>query len=174
LKSKDLKRLKIPWKEWAEKEMLTLVDDVEISPQLITEYISEKALLYDIKAVAVDDYRYALLSKALKEIGFDKEHKNLYMVKPSDIMKVVPVIDSIFVNHFFYWDDTPLLRWATNNTKLIKSGVKTGENTGNYVYGKIEPKSRKTDPFMALVHSMCIEDELGTGESSYYDLPVIT
>ena len=31
---------------------------------------------------------------------------------------------------------------------------------GNYVYGKIEAKSRKTDPFMALVASMVVEDAL--------------
>ena len=31
---------------------------------------------------------------------------------------------------------------------------------GNYVYGKIEAKSRKTDPFMALVAAMTIEDQI--------------
>ena len=37
---------------------------------------------------------------------------------------------------------------------------KTGVDTGNYVYGKIEPKSRKNDAFMALVASMTMEHEL--------------
>ena len=39
LQSADLKRLKIPWQQWADEEKLTLVDDVEISPYLITDYI---------------------------------------------------------------------------------------------------------------------------------------
>lgn len=174
LQSADLKRLKIPWQQWADEGRLTLVDDVEIGPELITNYIFEKMKLYDIKGVAVDGYRYALLSRALKEIGFDKEHKNLYLVRPSDIMKIVPVIDSIFVNHFFAWGDNPLLRWATNNTKLIASGKKQGTDTGNFYYGKIEGKSRKTDPFMAAVHSTVIEDWLDEPTGSFDDIPVIT
>jgi len=39
-----------------------------------------------------------------------------------------------------------------------KPGKKDDADIGNYVYGKIEAKSRKTDPFMALVASMTIED----------------
>ena len=174
LQSADLKRLKIPWQQWADEEKLTLVDDVEISPYLITDYILEMAMSYNILAVAVDGFRYALLAKALKEIGFDKENKNLYLVRPSDIMKIVPVIDSIFVNHYFCWGDNPLLRWATNNTKLIASGKKQGTDTGNFYYGKIEGKSRKTDPFMACVHATVIEHLLDTGGSEFNDLPVIT
>lgn len=174
LKSADLKRLKIPWQQWADEGRLTLVDDVEISPTLLTDYIIENTMHYDIKSVAVDDFRYALIAKALKEIGVDKEHKNLYKVRPSDIMKIQPVIESIFVNHSFVWGDEPLLRWATNNTKLIASGKKQGEDKGNFVYGKIEAKSRKTDPFMACVHATVIEHLLDTGASEYNDLPVIT
>ena len=174
LQSADLKRLKVPWQQWADEGKLTLIDDVEISPTLIADYVLDQMQYYDVKGVAVDGYRYALLAKALKEIGFDKDHKNLYLVRPSDIMKIVPVIDSIFVNHYFCWGDNPLLRWATNNTKLIASGKKQGTDTGNYYYGKIEGKSRKTDPFLACVHSTVIEHLLDTGGSEYNDLPVIT
>lgn len=174
LKSKDIPKLKIPWRQWSDLEYITLVDDVEIHPDLIAEYIAQMALEYNIQKIALDNYRYSLLSDALKKVGFDAaERKNVYLIRPSDIMKVVPVIDSCFANQYFIWGDQPVLRWATNNTKLIRSGVKTKEETGNYVYGKIEPKSRKTDPFMALVHSMCIEDALSES-NSIYDLPVIT
>ena len=174
LQSADLKRLKIPWKQWEEDGLLTTVDDVEINPYLLTDYIFKQMQSYDIKGVAVDGYRYALLAKALKDIGFDKEHKNLYLVRPSDIMKIVPVIDSTLVNQNLAVGDNPLYRWATNNTKLIASGKKQGTDTGNYYYGKIEGKSRKTDPFMASVHSFVIEDLLDEVTSAYNDLPVIT
>ncbi len=174
LKSADIPRLKIPWQQWADEGKLTLVDDVEISPDLLAEYIAEQAIKYNIVKLALDNYRYALLSEALRKVGFDaKDYKNVYLVRPSDIMKVVPVIDSCFANQYFVWGDNPLLRWATNNTKLIPSGKKQGTDTGNYYYGKIEAKSRKTDPFMALVHAMCIEDALGDGSSTFEDLPVI-
>jgi hypothetical protein len=57
---------------------------------------------------------------------------------------------------------------------LVRSGKKEGTDTGNYYYAKIEGKSRKTDPFMALVASMVVEDRLDDGQSTYDDLPVIT
>lgn len=161
LESKDLSRIKPPWQQWAADGLLTLVDDVEIHPRLLVDYIQEKASLYNIKKIALDNYRYALISSELARIGFDaKVRKNVKLVRPSDIMQVVPVIESCFVNKFFSWGNNPVLRWATNNTKLIPAGKKKGTDTGNYYYGKIEAKSRKTDPFMAVVASMTLESEL--------------
>jgi phage terminase large subunit-like protein len=175
LKSKELFRIKAPWREWAEAGYITLVDDVEINPDLLCEYIADKAQLYQIVMLAIDNFRYALMESSLRKIGFSaKEHKNVKLTRPSDIMKVVPSIDSLFNQHNFAWGDNPPLRWAANNTKLIRSGIKTGEDTGNRVYAKIEPKSRKTDPFMALVASVIIEEELGDSSVSVYDdIPVI-
>jgi phage terminase large subunit-like protein len=167
----ELYRIKAPWRTWAE---CVAVDDVEISPFLLTDYILEMAEKHNIKKIALDNYRYALMKDALERIGFDpKERKNVYLVRPSDIMRVQPVIDSCFNNNYFTWGDNPALRWATNNTKLIRSGKKEGTDTGNFYYGKIEAKSRKTDPFIALVASMVVESELSTGESQYDDIPVI-
>lgn len=46
---------------------------------------------------------------------------------------------------------------------------------GNFVYAKIEAKSRKTDPFMALAASMTVEDDLPYAQSvSAPDLGVFT
>lgn len=166
LNSKDIPRMKCPWREWADDGLLTLVDDVEIHPTILTEYITNAKKEYDIRMLALDDFRYALMSRSLKEIGFDaKIYKNMKLVRPSDIMKVVPVIDSCFANQWFNWGDNPVLRWAVNNTKLIRHGRKLGSDdadVGNFVYGKIEAKSRKTDPFMALVASMTVEEILPT------------
>lgn len=162
--SKDIPRMKCPWREWADAGLLTLVDDVEIHPTVLTEYIADAKKMYDIKMLALDDFRYALFSRYLKDIGFDpKIYKNMKLVRPFDIMKTVPVIDSCFANQWFAWGDNPVLRWAANNTKLIRHGRKLGSedaDVGNFVYGKIEAKSRKTDPFMALVASMTVEDVL--------------
>jgi len=168
----DLSRVKAPWQTW---DTCMPVDDVEIPPEMLTDYILQMGQRYNIKKIAIDNYRYALMKDALEKIGFDpKERKNLYLVRPSDIMKIQPVIDSCFNKQLFTWGDNPALRWATNNTKLVRSGKKEGTDIGNYYYAKIEAKSRKTDPFMALVASMVIEDELNTGQSTFDDLPVIT
>ena len=59
----------------------------------------------------------------------------------------------------FYWGDDPVLRWATNNTKRIPYGKRAGTDRGSFVYAKFEAKSRKTDPFMALVASIVVEEE---------------
>lgn len=159
--SKDIPRLKSPWQQWAMDGRITVVDDVEIHPELITDYLLAMREHYAIRAIAIDDFRYALLAKALREIGFDpKDRKNLKLVRPSDIMRAAPVIDSCFVNGYLTWGDAPELRWAVNNTKLIRYGRTAGQDIGNYVYGKIEAKSRKTDPFMAFVAAMTIEDRI--------------
>jgi len=164
-KSTDIPRMKCPWKEWAQNGRLTVVDDVEINPHYITDWLKDAKKTYNIRALAIDDFRFALLAGALEDIGFDcKARKNLKMVRPSDIMRIAPVIDSLFANHNLVWGDAPEMRWATNYAKLIRYGRNLGQSDdadlGNFVYGKIEVKSRKTDPFMAFVAAMAIEDRI--------------
>jgi len=166
----DLSRVKPDWTQW---DACVPVDAVEIAPSLLAEYVLEAAQRYVIEGLALDNYRYALMKNALEDIGFSVERKNLYCVRPSDVMKVQPVIDSIFINRQFCWGDNPALRWATNNTKLVRSGRRDGTDTGNFYYAKIEAKSRKTDPFLALVASMVIEGELTGNESTFDNVPVI-
>lgn len=161
--SPDIAKIKAPWREWAEDGYITVVDDVEISPFIVCEYIAKQAERYCIIKIALDNFRYALMREALEKIGFSPELKKLHFVRPSDIMRAQPVIDSCFNNHFFVWGEQPALRWATNNTKLVRAGKSNGTDTGNFYYAKIESQSRKTDPFMALAAAMTVEDELGNG-----------
>ena len=172
--SPDLSRIKAPWQEWAAAGLITVVDDVEINPQMIGDYIAAAAFKYNVVKVALDNFRYSLVKGALERIGFTPELKKLHIVRPSDIMRVQPVINSCFNNGYFTWGDCPPLRWATNNTKLVRSGRKDGTDTGNFYYAKIEAKSRKTDPFMALVASMIIEDELEAQPMIWFDVAPVT
>ena len=163
--SKDLPRIKAPWQTWVEKGTVSYVDDVSIHPDLIAQFILDAGRVYTIKGLALDNFRYTLLENSLKQIGFDnKERKNVKLVQPSDIMKVEPVIQECFNRQLFTWGDVPHLRWAVQNTKRVRSSRKLGSDTGNFYYAKIEAKSRKTDPFMALVASMVIEPLLGSGQ----------
>ena len=153
--SRDKERIKAPIQEWDEQGLITIVDDIEINPDLACEWLQEQLIKYNLEKTGVDNFRYALLSKSLKNIGIDGSDKNqVKIVRPNDIMKIVPVIDSAFNNHKIVWGDNHLMRWFTNNTKLTESGK------GNYVYDKIEPKSRKTDGFMAFVHAMIAAQEV--------------
>lgn len=162
----ELFRIRAPWREWAVSGMITPVDAVEIAPELLTDYIREIGKTYAIQGIALDGFRYALMRTTLAKIGFDADtYDNIKLVRPSDVMRIQPIIDSCFNKQLFCWGDNPVLRWATNNTMLIPSAKKNGVDTGNFIYAKIEAKSRKTDPFMALVAAMTIEDLLGDSAS---------
>lgn len=158
--SRDLPKIKAPWQTWVNNGLLTYVDDVEIHPSIVAEYVQEVGRKYNIQQVGIDNYRYSLLSDALAKVGISKEQGNLTMIKQRDILSVVPVIDHCFMERYFSWGDNPMLRWATNNTKLIKYGKDVGADKGSYVYAKIEAHARKTDPFMALVAAMCVEEKI--------------
>lgn len=152
--SRDRYRIKIPLEEMEQRGLLTIVDDVQVHPHLVTEWISAMRQSYTIRKVAMDSYRFVLLKKELQAIGFDENYDDIKMVRPSDIMFAQNKISSIFTNGGIIWGDDPLMRWFTNNTKLIPAP------NNNFRYDKIEPKSRKTDGFMAFVHAMTIEDKL--------------
>ena len=138
---------------------------MSIHPDLIAQYIAQAMRKYNVKMLAMDHHRWTLVSESLKKIGFDANDKSrVKLVRPSDIMRVEPVIQECFDRQQFAWGDCPPLRWAVNNTKRVRSSRQAGVDTGNFIYAKIEAKSRKTDPFMALVASMTVEDVLGNGQ----------
>lgn len=172
--SKTLQRVKAPWREWAELGLVTVVDDVSIHPDLLADYIRLAGQRYNVKMLAMDNYRWTLVSESLRKIGFDAQDKSrVKLVRPSDIMQVEPVIQECFDRELFTWGDNPCLRWAVNNTKRVRSSRSLGVDTGNFIYAKIDAKSRKTDPWMALVASMVIESELGTGVVEFPKLGAI-
>ena len=153
----DLGRIKAPLREWEEQGFLTFVSGPEVSPEIPALWLAEKAKKYNLTTLWMDNYRYTLLAKALREVGFDTDKKgnnNIKLVRPSNEMLIAPVITSAFANHNIIFGDNPLMRWYTNNTCLITS------QAGNMTYGKIEPKSRKTDGFKAFVAAMCGSNDL--------------
>lgn len=145
----DLQRIKPPLREWEARGLLTFVDAAEIPPELPVIWLANEAAKRkaQILIVCIDDYRYALMKTALESINFsaDKGFGNVMRVRPMDEMKRIPLITSGFVNHRFIWGDSPVMRWMCNNTKTVTA------LHGNFVYDKIEPKSRKTDTFKAFV-----------------------
>lgn len=171
-RSKTLHRVQFPWRDYIVRGDITEVDAETINPDLVAEWLMIQARLYAIKGLALDHHRWTLVSNSLRKIGFDPENrKNVKLVRPSDIMKVEPVIQDCFKRELFHWGDVPHLRWAVNNTKRVRASRTIGSETGNFYYAKIEGKSRKTDPFMALAASMTIEPLLGSGSLPLSELP---
>ena len=154
----DLNRIKAPLREWEAQGRLTFVDAAEIPLELPVVWLANEAAKRNAQVlqVGIDDYRYALLKSALESINFsaDKGFENVTKIRPLDEMRRIPLITSGFVNHRFVWGDSPVMRWMTNNAKTV-----AGPH-GNYTYGKIEPKSRKTDTFKAFVAAEIVSDVL--------------
>ena len=141
------------FKTWEEMGLLTIVDSFEINPKLIADYIQFLKTKYNILCVAIDDFRQSIFARELNMIGFKKELKNLKLVRPSDIAKVVPVMESLLLNGNIVVGDNPVWRWACNNAKVIswKARSTNESELGNQIYAKIDAKRRKTDPFMSTV-----------------------
>lgn len=172
--SPTLGRVKAPWQKWVDQGLCTFVEDVSISPELLADYIATMGRQYVIRMLAMDNFRWSAMSDALRKIGFDaNDKKRVKLVRPSDIMRTDPTIQLCFTRGLFVWGDNPCLRWATNNTKRVRSSQRVGCDTGNFIYAKIEGKSRKTDPFMALVASMTCEEVLGSGRVEMPKIGVI-
>ena len=151
-KCNDLGRIKAPLREWEEAGFLTFVDDVEISPDIPALWLAKQAKKYNLTILGMDTYRYTLLAKSLRAVGFDCDKQgtnNIKLIRPSNQMLIYPIINSEFTNHNIIWGDNPLMRWYINNTCL------KAEAHDNYSFGKIESKSRKTDGFMAFIAAMC-------------------
>ena len=152
--SQDLPRIKYPLEDAALRGELTIVDDIEIHPELPAAWLLEVREKYRLNVLggAIDHFRHTLLAKALKEIGYIPEHReggeivgNLKLIRPSDIAQIAPALCLEFGRKSIAWgEDNHTMQWFTNNVKKVT------DSRGNIGFEKIEPKSRKTDGFMAL------------------------
>lgn len=165
LQSKTLSRIHFPLKEAEARGELTFVDAPEIPPDLPVEWVDSMAMRYNLIMTGIDHFRYTLLAKAFTEHGFDANRKtgNLKLTYTPEQSMVAPIISSAFLNQRIIWGDNMLMRWYTNNAKRII------DTRGNISYGKIEPKTRKTDGFMALVAAFIVA-EIKRDELTYYNL----
>ncbi len=153
----DLDRIKAPLLDWDKKGLLTFVDGVEIQPEMIFDWLLEDQQLFGLEyiAAAVDLYRYGIVKKQLNAMGFESgKGGNLKLVRPSDLMIAAPEIMSRLNNQQLCCGDDPYFRWCTNNVKVVQ------DKKGNDTFDKIEPKSRKTDGFMAFAAAMTLEELL--------------
>ena len=154
--SRDWTRIDERIRTYDNPEALTIVDDVDIPASVVSDWIYEQQGIYDIVKVAADDYRFDILRDELEGVGYTLRDKTAAKIRPSDHMRVLPVIDSAFKRDQIAWGDDRLMRWFTSNTKVVT----LANSNGNFKYDKIEPRSRKTDGFMALVAAFCIAEAI--------------
>ena len=147
MQSPTLSYIKFPLQEAQQRGECTLVDAVEIPPELPVAWLAERRATTYLVLTGIDHFRYTLLAKSFGTYGFDPDKKtgNLKLTYTPEQSLIAPLLGSAFINHKIAWGDSMIMRWFTNNaTRII-------DKRGNISFGKIEPKSRKTDGFMALV-----------------------
>ena len=150
VQSKGLHRIRFPLDQAEARGELTAVDAPEISPELPIAWIEEQAEKYSLLLIGIDHFRYTLLSKALSQHGFAPQRNGgiVKLTYTPEQAQVAPIISSLFLTHHIHFGDCMIMRWFINNATRVL------DKKGNITFGKIEPKTRKTDGFMALVASM--------------------
>lgn len=152
---KDLSRIKFPIQDAVERGLITWVEDVEIPPELPAKWLSEQMAVKRVIGVAIDDYRFGIMKKALEGVGFVAgKDGNILQVKGRNIMQIAPRLIAKLNRQKVAFGDDALMRWYINNTKQLL------DTRGNITFGKIEPKTRKTDGFMAAVAAVTMVDRL--------------
>lgn len=162
--SRDLPKVKFPLEFAVRKGEVTMVDDVEIPGHLIAEWVDNLRDKYRILMGGADNYRFGYLKKAFEAIGMNGEIRRnsnhwgkdlgkIYINRPSDINKNVPIIMSALEGRRVYFGDSAIMRWYLSNVKKV-------EQKGILTFDKIEPVSRKTDGFFSFMAAMTCADIL--------------
>lgn len=163
--SSSLSRIRFPLAEAEARGELTMVDLPEIPPEMPVEWVEQQKAEYHLIMGGIDHFRYTLLAKTFRAYGYDTDRKkgNLKLTYSPEQSMVAPVITSAFLNQKICWGDSMIMRWYTNNA------IRIIDKKGNISFGKIEPKSRKTDGFMAMVAAFIVA-EIKRDELTYYNL----
>lgn len=156
-----------PVRELAETrpELITIINRDNISASDIAGWFLEQAKKYHILNILCDEYRKALLEDEFQKAGLPLESVRS---GPITHAKVAPLIEQIFAEETLVFGDNPTMRWYVNNT------CQEIDKKGNIAYYKIEPKTRKTDGFFALVHVLSRDSELEWPVEDFMSFDVYT
>ena len=138
-----------------------VVEGPVIPISMIVDWCEVKMTEYDVQKIAMDTYRYTLFKKEFDERGISIEDKK----NPEGLVRLIrkigsvtgiiaPTIEKLFSEGKIDYGLSSIMRWYTNNTSV------STDKFGNKTFGKIEPKLRKNDGFMALLVAMYCSDEL--------------
>ncbi|MGL9969373.1 terminase TerL endonuclease subunit [Enterococcus sp. DIV1420a] len=126
----------------------TIINDDMVKPEYLAQWFLEQRKKYRIQKIAADSWRYSALKDKFEEYGIDIEQ-----VRNGPIThgKIAGLVDSLFALKNIVFGKDFMMRWYTNNVYV------NFDAKGNKTYEKIEPKTRKTDGFMAFIHALVIE-----------------
>lgn len=147
----ESRKIKFPVHEMADRGLITIVNEDSIKAEYIAQWFFEKSTEYNILDIVADQYRVSVLEDAFLNAGLPL---SVTRSGPITHAKLAPLIETMFADETLVMGDNPTMRWYINNT-YQKIDAK-----GNTTYLKIEPKTRKTDGFFALIHALTKDNEL--------------
>lgn len=158
-----LEKIKFPLNNFGQPEFedFEVVDGPTIPIDAIIRWCVERMNEYVVQKITMDTYRYQMFKTKFEEAGISIESKQ----NPAGLVRLVrrigsacaiiaPEIERLFAEGKINYGLSSIMRWYTNNTKV------STDKYGNKMYGKIEPKLRKNDGFMAFVAAMFSKDEI--------------
>ena len=144
----DSVKLKPPIYEWHDEGYLTIVDEPVINIDHIVNWFVKMREQYNFNTIVADTFRLDLVKQALEEHGFE-----IMYVRTKGIEALLaPRVETIFAEKRVIYGDDPLMRWYTQNVKVIT------DKKGNKTYGKKDEIRRKTDGFQAFIHALYRDD----------------
>jgi len=161
----ESRTIKFPVQEMVERGLITIIYRDNISAADIAGWFLEQARKYHIKNIYCDEYRKSLLEAEFQKVGLPLE---AVRSGPITHAKVAPLVEQSFAEETLVFGDNPTMRWYTNNTCIEV------DKKGNTTYLKIEPKTRKTDGFFALIHALSKDSELEEPLNDVMSLDVYT
>jgi phage terminase large subunit-like protein len=160
------RKIKFPVEEMAQQGLITIVYGDIITPEHIANWFIEQARKYHIIDIVADRYRAEVVRDAFTKAGLSL---SIIPSGPITHAKVAPLITTMFAEETIIFGDNPTMRWYVNNTCQVLDAK------GNTTYHKIEPRTRKTDGFFALVHALSKDSELqDPGDFNVLSLGVYT
>lgn len=155
--------IKFPFKNHGltEYEDFEIVDKPSLSVNDVVDWCIEKMGEYQVQKIVMDTYRFKLFRECFERAGVEVETtknptgmarmiRNLHAINTL----TAPLIEKAFADNKINFGQSSIMRWFTNNTSV------SIDKYGNKTYGKIEPKLRKNDGFMAFVVAMSAESLL--------------
>lgn len=155
------KDIKFPLKNQGQEEYedFTIVDTPVIPIEEIVKWCERRMMEYQVVKITLDTYRYTLFENIFKMHGISIESRD----DPDGLVRLIrkigsatgiiaPFMEALFAEGHMIYGQSAIMRWFTNNT------MTTTDKFGNKTFGKIEPKLRKNDGFMALMVAMFCKD----------------
>ena len=158
-----LASIKFPLQNAGQEEFddFEIVNEPVIPIGKIIDWCEARMTEYNVRKITMDTYRYTLFKEEFMNRGISIESKD----NPNGIVRLVrriasatgiiaPFMDTLYSEGRMNYGLSAIMRWYTNNTS------ETEDKFGNKSFGKIEPKLRKNDGFMALMVAMFSKDLL--------------